>query len=131
MSVIVIDFDNEAKGADGKVKEQCSNNPTFPEDIEDVLSGHEYFYHSTHSNTADWPKWRLIIPLDRHVSRQDWQRVTNGIQDFLGSGWNTNIDRSCFELSRAFFVPSYPKEHAKAAFAGYSNGQEVIECSFP
>ena len=127
-SVIVIDYDNEVKDVKGDGLKQCSENPTHPKDLEDFLVGLTYFYHSTHSNTASWPKWRLIIPLDRHVNLVEWPQVVNGILNLLG-GYDPNIDKSCFQLSRAFFVPSYPKKHAKAAFAGYSNGSEVISCS--
>ena len=51
--------------------------------------------------------------------------MVNGIIELLG-GADTNIDATCFELSRAFYVPSYPPTHKGAAFSGYSDGGEVI-----
>ncbi len=125
MTAAVIDFDNEARDLAGKKLDKCSDSPTLPEDHFDNLSGLTFFYHSTHSNTVDFPKWRLIIPLARTATLQEWPFVVNGIIELLG-GADTNIDATCFELSRAFYVPSYPPAHKGAAFSGYSDGGEVI-----
>jgi hypothetical protein len=128
MTAAVIDFDNSRTIKDpstGKDIKLPTDVFTLPEDHFDNLSGLTYFYHSTHSNTVDFPKWRLIIPLERPATLQKWPFVVNGIIELLG-GKDPNIDYTCFELSRAFYVPSYPKEHAAAAFSGYSEGKEVV-----
>jgi len=122
MAAGVIDFDNTTI-VDGE--KRPSDSPTLPEDHIDNLDGLIYFWHSTFSNTADWPKWRLIIPLERPATLDEWPFVVNGIIELLG-GMDANIDATCFELSRAFYVPSYPPAHKGAAFSGYCDGKEVF-----
>jgi hypothetical protein len=114
ISAGIVDFDNKS-----------ANLPTLPKDHHDNLDGLVYFWHSTFSNTKYSPKWRLIIPLERPATLQEWPFVVNGILQLLG-GNDPNIDLTCFEISRAFYVPSYPAEHAEAAFSGYSDGKEVF-----
>jgi len=123
MFAIVVDFDNDTRGSDGT--KRCSEQPTLLKHLAGNLDGMAYFYHSTHSNKADWPKWRLIIPLDRQVSREEWPIVVNGVLTQIG-GYNSNIDKSCFEPSRHFLFPSYSAENESVAFSGYSDGQEVV-----
>lgn len=118
MAAAVIDFDNS-------IDKKPSASFTFPEDQHDNLSGLTYFWHSTFSSTSDWCKWRLIIPLDRQATLEEWPYVVQGVIELLG-GKDPNIDFSCFELSRAFYVPSYPAAHKAAAFSGYSDGKEVF-----
>ena len=130
MAHAIVDFDNTVRGVNpvtgkyDKSLDRQSLTPTMPEDHFDNLAGIPYFYHSTHSNTAEWSKWRLIIPLHRFAERDEWPFVVQGIIDLLG-GPDPNINESCFELSRAFYVPSSPLAYAGARFAGYSYGKGV------
>lgn len=123
MSSVVVDFDNEMKLAGGL--KQCSVRPVLPKDLESNLATLPYFFHSTYSNTPDWPRWRLIIPLDRHVNRAECPYVFSWILGQLGE-YAQNIDKTCFEVSRHFLLPSYSVTNRSEAFAGYSNGQGVV-----
>ena len=122
MALAVIDFDNTA--TDAAAVKHPLQSPTLPEDHFDNLTGTPFFFHSTHSNTDTWPKWRLIIPLARIVTLTEWPFVVQGIITLMG-GVDPGLDATCFELSRAFFVPSSPAAHVGARFAGWSDGAEV------
>ena len=122
MSAIILDFDNDVRNKNGT--KQCTRNPTYPEDLAGPLNGMCYFFHSTWSNSVDWPKWRVIIPLDRCVDRGQWRSVVDGILWQIGD-CSYNIDKSCFEPSRHFLAPSCSSTNESVAFSGYSDGQEV------
>ena len=115
---IVIDFDNaEGRGNDAR----CTDDPTLPEHHPENLDGLTYCFYSTHSSTADWPRWRLVLPLDREVSPADWPRVFDGALALLAR--DGNIDGSCGELSRAYYTPSCEPEHVAARFGGFVEGR--------
>lgn len=115
---IVIDFDNaEGRGNDAR----CTDDPTLPEHHAENLDGLTYCFYSTHSSTADWPRWRLVLPLDREVSPADWPRVFDGALALLAR--DGNIDGSCGELSRAYYTPSCEPEHVAARFSGFVEGR--------
>ena len=119
MSMMVVDYDNsQGIGLDSK----CSGLPTLPQDVEPELAGNAYAFHSTHSQSKDWPRWRLVIPFDRLVSRTEWPIVFNYVYErILGS--DTNIDTTCKDLSRAYWQPACTKDTLDVAFTGYAEGE--------
>lgn len=59
--------------------------------------------HSTHKSCADKPRHRLIIPLDREVSQEEYQAISRKIAGHL----NIDLfDQSTFEVNRLMFWPS-------------------------
>lgn len=118
MTGVVIDFDNsEGRGNDA----QCAAAPTLPEHHVDNLGDLTYCWYSTHSNTAAWPKWRLVLPLDREVLPHEWPAVFDGAMAMLGR--DENIDTTCGELSRAYYTPSCAPGAESSAFAGFHEGR--------
>lgn len=59
--------------------------------------------HSTHKSSPDKPRHRLIIPLDREVSADEFQAVARRIAADLGMGW---FDKTTFQPNRCMFWPS-------------------------
>ena len=118
MSMMVVDYDNsQGIGLDSK----CSGLPTLPQDVEPELAGNAYAFHSTHSHGKDWPRWRLVIPFDRLVTRTEWPIVFNYVfERILGS--DLNIDTTCKDLSRAYWQPACTKDTIDVAFMGYQEG---------
>ena len=119
MSMMVVDYDNsQGIGLDSK----CSGLPTLPQDVEPELAGNAYAFHSTHSHGKDWPRWRLVIPFDRLVSRTEWPIVFNYVfERILGS--DLNIDTTCKDLSRAYWQPACTQDTIDVAFTGYQEGE--------
>ena len=63
--------------------------------------------HSTHKSTQDKPRHRLIIPLDREVSQEEYQAIARKIAADL----NIDLfDPSTFDVNRLMFWPSISKD---------------------
>lgn len=45
------------------------------EDMERALKGEEWCMHSTHSSKPELPKFRLVMPLSRDVTQEEWARL--------------------------------------------------------
>ncbi|MDE5977975.1 MAG: virulence-associated E family protein [Turicibacter sp.] len=59
--------------------------------------------HSTHKSCPDKPRHRLIIPLDREVSQEEYQAIARKIAGDL----NIDLfDQSTFDVNRLMFWPS-------------------------
>ena len=119
MSMMIVDYDNsQGIGNDAK----CSGLPTMPEDVDAELAGITNAFHSTHSNAAKWPRWRLVIPFNRLVTRTEWPVVFAYVYEtMLGS--DENIDTSCRDLSRAYWLPACSSDTENVAFSGYNEGE--------
>lgn len=59
--------------------------------------------HSTHKSNPDKPRHRLIIPLDREVSADEFQAVARRIAADLGM---QHFDKTTFQANRCMFWPS-------------------------
>lgn len=59
--------------------------------------------HSTHKSTPDKPRHRLVIPLSREVSQEEYQAISRWIAGSL----NIELfDQSTFDVNRLMFWPS-------------------------
>ena len=59
--------------------------------------------HSTHKSTKEKPRHRLIIPLDREVSQEEYQAIARKVAGDL----NIDLfDQSTFDVNRLMFWPS-------------------------
>lgn len=59
--------------------------------------------HSTHKSCPDKPRHRLIIPLDREVSQEEYQAIARRVAGDL----NIDLfDKSTFDVNRLMFWPS-------------------------
>lgn len=63
--------------------------------------------HSTHKSTVDKPRHRLIIPLNREVSQEEYQAIARKVASDL----NIELfDQSTFDVNRLMFWPSVSKD---------------------
>lgn len=63
--------------------------------------------HSTHKSCPENPRHRLIIPLDREVSQEEYQAIARKIAGDL----NIDLfDKSTFDVNRLMFWPSVSKD---------------------
>ena len=59
--------------------------------------------HSTHKSCTEKPRHRLIIPLDREVSQEEYQAIARKVAEDL----NIDLfDQSTFDVNRLMFWPS-------------------------
>ncbi len=93
--------------------------------------------HSTHKSSEDKPRHRLIIPLDREVSQEEYQAISRKIAGDL----NINLfDPSTFDVNRLMFWPSISQDasyyfqyqdgkflQADIILESYNNWQDINE----
>lgn len=91
--------------------------------------------HSTHKHHEDSPRYRLIMPIDREVSSDEYVAISRKIAGDL----NIELfDNTTFEPNRLMFWPSTPKDvdyffrlqdgpwvEADAVLESYSEGSDV------
>jgi P4 family phage/plasmid primase-like protien len=63
----------------------------------------EYVLHSTHKHGPDMPRLRLVFPLSRDVSPEQYEPVARQIADMFGMDY---FDDTTFEVSRIMYLPS-------------------------
>lgn len=65
--------------------------------------------HATHKSCDNAPRYRLIMPIDREVTTEEYQAIARRIAGTL----NIDLfDQSTFEIARLMFWPSVPKDIA-------------------
>lgn len=72
-----------------------------------MLFDHACLIYSTHSHRPDRPRLRLLIPLSRPVSPDEYQAVSRWIANMLGIN---QFDASTFEAHRLMYWPSTPAD---------------------
>ena len=105
---------NKGRRIRGSVKERYlvtldADNPgeDFIVDLDMELGGMEYVLYSTHSHTADNPRYRVIIPVDRPMTPDEYQAVSRRIADNIGIEF---FDPSTHQAERLMYWPSHPKD---------------------
>lgn len=61
--------------------------------------------YSTHSHTPEKPRLRLVFPLDRAVSVDEYQAISRRIGEYVGM---EQLDQSTHEAARLMYWPSCP-----------------------
>ena len=63
--------------------------------------------HSTHSSTPMQPRYRLIIPVNREISAEEYEAIARRIASELGMNV---FDGSTYQVNRLMFWPSVPRD---------------------
>lgn len=69
------------------------------------LFGNAMVIHSTHSHTEEHPRYRLVIPLDRPATPEEFEATARYIAGCLGMQY---FDDSTFQVNRLMFWPATP-----------------------
>lgn len=59
--------------------------------------------HSTHKSSPDKPRYRLVMPLDREVTPEEYQAIARKVAETIGIDL---FDTSTFDVNRLMFWPS-------------------------
>ena len=108
-----------------------------PDIIADVLYGTAWCLYSTHSHTPDAPRYRLVVPLSREVTPDEYIPIARRIADNI----DINVfDSSTYEPCRLMYWPSCPRDgeyiyltgegdpaDADALLASYGDWRNVAE----
>ncbi len=111
VSCLVLDFDSH----------DLERALAFNEDYKAQWLALEYLVHSTHSHTAEAPRWRAVFPLKEAVPGERWDEVYRNAATVLGRG----CDPACSDASRLFYLPACPREHEGERFVYTNEGVPV------
>lgn len=97
----------------------------YPEVLEEIkLYGtYECIVYSTHKHTKEKPRLRIILPLARDVSKEEYEPIARKVAEQLGVDFEC-FDGTTFEPARLMFYPSTPKD---AEFIGEHIKGEIID----
>lgn len=76
---------------------------SFLFDVELVLGGYAYAIYSTHSHRPDRPKYRVIVPLNRPMSPDEYAAASRKLAETIGMEF---FDKTTFHLHRLMYWPS-------------------------
>ena len=65
--------------------------------------------YSTHTHMPDSPRLRLIIPLDRDVTIDEYEAISRRVAKEIDDSMNV-FDNTTYEFSRIMFLPSTPRD---------------------
>ena len=80
--------------------------PGLWEDIT-LMTEYAMLAYSTHKHTPKKPRIRLIIPLNRKVSPEEYEAIARKLADEIGMDY---FDDTTYEPARLMFWPSTPKD---------------------
>ena len=108
-----------------------------PDVISDMLAGTQWCLYTTHSHTPKEPRYRLVVPLSREVTPDEYGPIARRIADDIDI---TLFDQSTYEPSRLMYWPSAPRDaefigltgegapaDADALLATYTDWRNVAE----
>lgn len=82
--------------------------------------------HGTHKNSPDNPRYRLIMPLSREVSPDEYVAIARRVAGDLGIEL---FDNSTFETNRLMFWPSTPRDvdyYVQAQDGAWLDADEIL-----
>lgn len=72
-----------------------------------MLAGYTALVHSTHGHTREQPRLRLLIPLSRPVTAEEYAPIGRRVAEWLGMDY---FDDTTYEANRLMFWPSCPMD---------------------
>ena len=78
--------------------------------------------YSTHSHTPESPRYRLVIPLDRDVTPEEYVPIARKVAEDIGID---TFDDSTYEPHRLMYWPSCPKDGEFVYQTGYLQGDPL------
>ena len=107
------------------------------EAVRELLDGSAWCLYSTHSHTPGSPRYRLVLPLSREVTPEEYIPIARRIADDIGIDI---FDSSTYEPSRLMYWPSCPHDvdyvfasgegepvDADRVLASYTDWRNVVE----
>lgn len=92
--------------------------------LEDAVTefiDYEFLIYSTFGNSIDKEKFRLVLPLQTPLTRQEFDQRHDSMCDRFG------VDRASFTISQAFYLPSYNDANQNIAFIEHNKTVQRYE----
>ena len=83
--------------------------------LEEDLKGITYFIYTTHKHTPEAPRLRLIIPLSRTITIDEYEPIARKMANKIGMKY---FDDTTYQASRAMYWPSTSKDGEFISDAG-------------
>lgn len=80
----------------------------FMIDVDLVLGGQAYLIYSTHSHRSDRQKYRLVVPVDREMSPDEFTAISRKLADDIGMPYFDPT--TSFKLHQLMYFPSCSKD---------------------
>lgn len=80
----------------------------FMMDVDLVLGGQAYLIYSTHSHRSDRQKYRLVVPVDREMSPDEFTAISRKLADDIGMHYFDPT--TSFKLHQLMYFPSCSKD---------------------
>lgn len=104
VSFLVLDFDNSIHGQKVMV-----DTPVSIDLVEAMLQGYAYVIVTSHSNTAAWPRFRVVVPVAQPVEARLWGVYSQHALRELGLDiFDFAIDPCYRTVSQSYYWPSHP-----------------------
>ena len=80
---------------------------SFRENVRETFDGYAYILYPTHKSQSGARKYRLIFPLEREVSYEEYEPVARWLADRVGMD---TFDPTTYQPERLMFFPSISKD---------------------
>lgn len=91
------------------------------EDAVNEFINYEFLIYSTFGNSEDKEKFRLVLPLQTALTRQEFDQRHDSMCDYF------KVDRASFTISQAFYLPCYTTKNKDRAFIEHNNVDKRFE----
>lgn len=120
MAVADIDTEGEKDKATGRVLSVLKPAPAL-DALRPAIQGYTWVAHSSHWHEPrrDVHKYRIVFPLVRPCTPEEWPQVWEGLNILLGG----HCDAACKDASRLYYLPSCPEVSVADAFCETSDGK--------
>ena len=75
--------------------------------ISSAYSKYAYVAHTSHSHSSDRPRWRVVFPLTRDVTLEEYEPLARAVADMVGVEY---ADDTTYQVSRVMFWPSHSSD---------------------
>jgi len=87
-------------------------------DVVNTWCDYEFLVYSTHGNSRQQEKFRLVIPLEQALTRNQFdERHTAMVEQF-------GVDSASFTISQAFYLPSYSEQNRDLAYVYWNQADQ-------
>lgn len=125
VSFMILDVDNQIQQGHPDFEKGVKKRVATPVEIceiESLLCAYEYVVVTSHSHTPEWPKYRVILPLEQPVPAALWRPFSQALIAELGlAPFADAIDRCYTNPTQAYYWPSSPPD-AVDRYAQHNTG---------
>ncbi|MBM5570606.1 MULTISPECIES: hypothetical protein [Deefgea] len=83
----------------------------------------EYTVHTTYNHSPELHKFRIILPFDSVITPEEYPQLWADVAQYFG--FYADVDASCKDISRAYYLPSCPADMLQHARLIHCYGGEV------